>query len=85
MKFVQKVFNRDLFDFCPLHLHTLKFRWTRSERAKFIRQIAEEIESVAEPLTQRFVEESGLPEMRANGERGRTVGQLRLFADLIED
>ena len=29
--------------------------------------------------------ESGLPEPRCEGERGRTVGQLNMFADLIEE
>ena len=29
--------------------------------------------------------ETGLPEARLNGERGRTTGQLKMFADLIED
>lgn len=60
-------------------------RTSPKDRAAFLRKIAEEIEAVAGPLTQRFVAESGLPEMRANGERGRTMGQLRMFADLIED
>ena len=30
------------------------------------------------------MQESGLPEGRAKGERGRTIGQLRMFADLVE-
>lgn len=57
---------------------------TRAERAKFLRAIADEIEARAEPITEIGSRESGLPEARLQGERGRTVGQLRLFADHIE-
>ena len=57
---------------------------TRSERAAFIRTIADEIEARGADITETGVKETGLPEMRLNGERGRTVGQLKMFADLIE-
>lgn len=53
-------------------------------RAAFLRKIAGEIESLGEVLTDRFVAESGLPAGRAEGERARTCGQLRLFASAIE-
>ncbi|MBT8205953.1 MAG: aldehyde dehydrogenase (NADP(+)), partial [Eudoraea sp.] len=53
-------------------------------KAVFLRKIAENIEGLGEELIQTFVSESGLPEGRAKGERGRTVGQLRMFADLLE-
>lgn len=56
---------------------------TRDERATFLNAIADEIEERAEAITQIGSKESGLPEMRLNGERGRTIGQLRLFADHI--
>ena len=56
---------------------------TRETRAKFLNAIADEIEARAEAITKIGVEESGLPEGRLNGERGRTTGQLRLFADHI--
>jgi alpha-ketoglutaric semialdehyde dehydrogenase len=55
------------------------------EKAQFLRNIADEIEAIAEVLTDRFTSETGLPAGRANGERGRTCGQLRLFAGLIEE
>ena len=55
-----------------------------SRRAAFIRLVAEKIDALGDTLTQRAMHESGLPEMRLNGERGRTVGQLRLFADEVE-
>jgi NADP-dependent aldehyde dehydrogenase len=55
------------------------------QRAIFLRAIAEEIEALGEPLITTYCRESGLPEGRAKGERGRTMGQLRLFADLLEE
>ncbi len=57
---------------------------SRAERAAFLNAIADEIEARAEAITQIGVEETGLPEARLNGERGRTTGQLRLFASHIE-
>ena len=56
-----------------------------SERAAFLRLAADKIDALGDTLTQRAMSESGLPEMRLNGERGRTVGQLRLFADEVEN
>ena len=55
----------------------------REERAAFLRSIAEEIEARAEAITAIGTAETGLPEARLQGERGRTVGQLRLFADHV--
>ncbi len=57
---------------------------TRAERAAFLRAIADEIEARAEAITEIGSQETGLPEARLQGERGRTTGQLRLFADHIE-
>lgn len=56
---------------------------TRQERAAFLNTIADEIEARADAITQIGSQESGLPEARLQGERGRTTGQLRLFADHI--
>lgn len=50
------------------------------ERARFLEAIAEEIETIGEQLTETAGLESGLPSARLAGERGRTTGQLRLFA-----
>jgi 2,5-dioxopentanoate dehydrogenase len=52
----------------------------REDRAKFLEAIADEIEALGDELVQRAMEESGLPQPRLTGERGRTAGQLRLFA-----
>ncbi|MBC9247647.1 aldehyde dehydrogenase (NADP(+)) [Paracoccus sp. 11-3] len=56
---------------------------TRAERAAFLDAIADEIEARAEAITEIGTQETGLPAARLNGERGRTTGQLRLFADHI--
>ena len=56
---------------------------TRQQRADFLNAIADEIEARGEAITQIGVEETGLPEARLQGERGRTTGQLRLFASHI--
>lgn len=57
---------------------------TRATRATFLRRIADEIEARGSEITAMGVKETGLPEARLTGERGRTCGQLRLFADHIE-
>lgn len=54
------------------------------ERAAFLRAVASEIEGVGDALIERAMQESGLPRGRLEGERGRTCGQLRLFADVVE-
>lgn len=57
---------------------------SRATRAGFLRAIADEIEARANAITEIGSQETGLPEARLQGERGRTTGQLRLFADHIE-
>ncbi len=56
---------------------------TREQRAAFLNTIADEIEARAAEITKIGTEETGLPEARLNGERGRTCGQLRLFAEHV--
>ena len=56
---------------------------TRAERATFLNAIADEIDVRGDAITQIGTEETGLPEARLVGERGRTTGQLRLFATHI--
>jgi len=50
------------------------------ERAAFLERIASNIEGLGDALIERAHQESGLPIARLQGERGRTAGQLRLFA-----
>lgn len=56
---------------------------TREARAAFLNRIADEIEVRAEAITEIGTQETGLPVARLQGERGRTTGQLRLFASHI--
>ncbi len=53
------------------------------DRARFLNAIADEIEARADAITEIGSSETGLPEARLQGERGRTTGQLRLFASHI--
>lgn len=57
---------------------------TRAQRAAFLDKIADEIEARAAAITEIGTQETALPEGRLNNERGRTIGQLRLFARHIE-
>jgi len=54
-------------------------------RAAFLRRIADEIEALGDELIDRTVQETGLPAARITGERGRTCGQLRMFAEVAEE
>src|SRR5579863_639301 len=57
----------------------------RSTRAAFLRAIADNLEKIGVPLFERTMQESALPEGRVRGERGRTCGQLRFFAAILEE
>ena len=52
-------------------------------RAAFLEKIADNILAIGDDLIVRAMAESGLPRMRLEGERGRTVGQLKLFAGVV--
>ena len=49
-------------------------------RANFLCRIGEEIMALGDKLIQQAVTESGLPEQRLIGERGRTVNQLKTLS-----
>jgi NADP-dependent aldehyde dehydrogenase len=53
------------------------------ERAKFLESIADHIIELGDALIERAAAETGLPRGRIEGERARTVGQLKLFADVV--
>jgi len=55
------------------------------QRAVFLEAIAQGILDLGDVLVERVMSESGLPRGRVEGERGRTVGQLRLFAALVRE
>ena len=46
---------------------------------------AEKVMALGDELVERAMAETGLPEARIRGERGRTCGQLNLFADVAEE
>jgi alpha-ketoglutaric semialdehyde dehydrogenase len=53
------------------------------QRAALLEAIAQGLLDLGDTLIERAMAESGLPLGRLQGERGRTVGQLRLFADVV--
>lgn len=55
------------------------------KKALFLNTIADNIDALGDELISVYVRESGLPEGRAKGERGRTMGQLRAFASLLDE
>ncbi|NQU84178.1 MAG: aldehyde dehydrogenase (NADP(+)) [Mariniphaga sp.] len=58
---------------------------TKDERATFLDAIAENILELGDQLIQRCMEETALPEARLQGERGRTVNQLKMFASVVRE
>ena len=61
------------------------YGWSeRTARARFLQCIAAQIDSRGDEITEIGTQETALPTDRLVGERGRTVGQLRLFASHIE-
>ncbi|GGI55852.1 aldehyde dehydrogenase (NADP(+)) [Winogradskyella haliclonae] len=55
------------------------------KKSAFLNAIADEIIALDDKLIKTYCSETGLPEGRAKGERSRTVGQLRSFADLVRE
>ena len=55
------------------------------DRAAFLRSIATGIESSGPEIVERAQSETALPEARLKGELARTVNQLRLFAQVVEE
>lgn len=68
---------RDAFD---LYRET-----TLVQRALFLESIADNILAIGDTLIERAMAESGLPRARLEGERGRTVNQLKLFASVVRE
>jgi NADP-dependent aldehyde dehydrogenase len=58
---------------------------TGEQRAAFLERIADEIMALGDDLIQRAHQETGLPEVRLTGERARTTGQLKLFAQVVRE
>jgi NADP-dependent aldehyde dehydrogenase len=77
--------GEDVTDACTLAAEASRaFRETRlDDRAAFLEAIAANILDLGDVLIERAMAETGLPRGRLEGERGRTVGQLRLFAQVV--
>lgn len=58
---------------------------TPTQRASFLDQIADEILALGDELLERCHLETALPMGRLAGERGRTMGQLKLFAQVLRE
>lgn len=58
---------------------------SNKQRAAFLRSVADEIANETDAIVARAHAETGLPLPRLQGEVGRTTGQLRLFADVVEE
>ena len=56
-----------------------------THRARFLRSIADKMDAAKDAISARAGLETGLPPARLGGELARTTGQLRMFAQLIED
>jgi 2,5-dioxopentanoate dehydrogenase len=53
--------------------------------ASFLNSIGQEIVAIGDSLIQRASQETGLDENRIRGERDRTVNQIRMFIDMVQD
>jgi len=60
-------------------------RLSPERRASFLEKIVDEILALGDELIERANVETAPPKDRLLGERGRTVNQLRMFADLIRE
>jgi alpha-ketoglutaric semialdehyde dehydrogenase len=56
-----------------------------ARRAAFLRQIGAELVALGDTLLDRVAAETALLRPRVESERARTVGQARMFADLVEE
>ena len=56
-----------------------------ASKARFLRHIADGIEAIVPELVERANRETALPEARLKGESARTINQLRLFAQVVEE
>ncbi len=56
-----------------------------AKKALLLRTIADKLEALGNALISKVMSESGLPEGRVKGELGRTCGQLRFFADKVDE
>lgn len=60
-------------------------QYTAEQRAALLDKIADEILALGDELIETAHQESALPKERLTGERGRTVNQLKLFAQVVRE
>lgn len=58
---------------------------SQEQRANFLETITEEIMNLGDELIVRTMSESNLPRPRIEAERGRTIGQIKMFANLLRE
>ncbi|MCH6552281.1 MAG: aldehyde dehydrogenase family protein [Planctomycetes bacterium] len=56
-----------------------------TQKATFLEAVADKILALGDALIERAGAETGLPAGRLTGERGRTVNQARLFAEVLRE
>jgi NADP-dependent aldehyde dehydrogenase len=54
-----------------------------ARRAQFLEAVADELDALGDDFVALVCRETALPAARINGERGRTSGQMRLFATVL--
>ena len=59
--------------------------YSGKQKVAFLNAIANEILALGDDLLLVYSQESGLPRGRAEGERGRTIGQIKAFAAMLEE
>ncbi len=59
-------------------------QFSGNKKAEFLNALADGIDGIVEDLVSVMTTETGLPEPRVRAETGRTSGQLRMFARLVE-
>ncbi len=58
---------------------------SQKRRADFLDTIADEIYNLGDVLVERTMSESNLPRARIEGERARTINQIKMFSELLKE
>jgi NADP-dependent aldehyde dehydrogenase len=77
--------NIDAAVSAALSVHESRSVADPEQRARLLEAAAERIEALGSEITDRGMQETGLPQARFEGERGRTCHQLRLFASVVRE
>jgi len=77
--------NIDVAVGAALSVHEERAAADPQKRAQLLEAAAERIDAIGSEITERGMQETGLPQARFEGERGRTCHQLRLFASVVRE